>query len=534
MRRIIALTQNELLKLSKKASILVILILMLPAIFGIGGFFKLAGFLEEHDVFDTDDYYTSDEYYEEELKNYEERKLSAETSIESLTRQIADIENKLAENPTEQLNTQYENLQSELNYQKDELENVRREKRIFELCIKAGVPQNSISYLCSAASTIAGLEIAVENYAASPQLSAEEKALFEKTKSTLAAYTEIFEQKSYKKYIDWQKQEINASDMKAEEKQIECEILDITYKYDPEGINVSYAFEERINCIRTYKQSLLNNTNYSTYLQTPLSPAQREEILNKLAVAERQLERGIIAPSDSQNDLFGSSYSGLAISSMISVGMTLVLVLIVIVAGGSISQEISTGSIKSLIISPVKRWKIYTAKLISILILGVLGTLVTAALTDVAAMLFFGIKAVDPYIYAVNHIAKELSPFVYVLARCGVELIPIIVYGAFAFMLSVTTRNTAASVSIPIAIYFVGESAFNLITIFVSGEWLNFIPFMNLKLSGVIFPYADDAALISEIFVNTAPSLTFSLCYIAVLLICMLYTAFDSFTRRDI
>lgn len=34
--------------------------------------------------------------------------------------------------------------------------------------------------------------------------------------------------------------------------------------------------------------------------------------------------------------------------------------------------------------------------------------------------------------------------------------------------------------------------------------------------------------------IDSSPSLLFSVIYLAVLLFCMLYTAFDSFTRRDL
>ena len=107
----------------------------------------------------------------------------------------------------------------------------------------------------------------------------------------------------------------------------------------------------------------------------------------------------------------------------------------------------------------------------------------------------------------------------------------------FAFMLSVITRNTAASVGISIGVYFGGSMAMGIVTQLFRGEWIKFIPFSNLSLSNKFFPYSGVNDILSEMTgVETvgSTSLAFSLCYLAVLCICLLYIAKDSFCRRDI
>ena len=47
--------------------------------------------------------------------------------------------------------------------------------------------------------------------------------------------------------------------------------------------------------------------------------------------------------------------------------MTLTAIFAIIIAGGAISTEVSTGTIKFWALTPNKRWKILTAKILSLL-----------------------------------------------------------------------------------------------------------------------------------------------------------------------
>ncbi len=218
------------------------------------------------------------------------------------------------------------------------------------------------------------------------------------------------------------------------------------------------------------------------------------------------------------------------LSNMLSVGIFMLVILVMILAGGSVSSEISTGSIKSLIISPVKRWKIFTAKFLSLLSVGVIAALIIYAFSLLASGLLFGFDFGGTYTFTKNGTEHEMNYYLFKFAALFTDFITVIVFTLFAFMLSILTRNTAASVAISLAVYFVGGQANTLLMMFTSGEWRRFIPFNNMEITSKIF---------SDTAQNTLPgqvnnSLTFSLVYLAVLLICMGYTALDSFNRRDI
>jgi len=116
-----------------------------------------------------------------------------------------------------------------------------------------------------------------------------------------------------------------------------------------------------------------------------------------------------------------------------------------------------------------------------------------------------------------------------------VGAITIIVFAAFALMLSTITRNTAASVAISIAFVFIGSAAVTVLKLFLSGEWLKFIPFNNIDISDRVFPPIADTMGTSYLQSGSQGiPLSFSLCYIAVIMFLIIYTGLDSFKRRDI
>jgi ABC-2 type transport system permease protein len=235
---------------------------------------------------------------------------------------------------------------------------------------------------------------------------------------------------------------------------------------------------------------------------------------------------------------YESSPADTAIAAMTGVGLFMVVLLMTILAGSSISNEISTGSIKSLIISPARRWKIYTAKLVSLLSTGVLMTLLLYGVAMLDHGVFFGFGAGQPYVYAHNGTAGEMGFHLYQFARLWVQFLDVAVYMCLAFMLSILTRNTAVSVGLSIAVYFSSSVIRAFLTLYRGHEWVRFIPFSNMGLAARMFPYDNSQETIGFLFgsvgVQGAPPVGFSLVYLAVLVFCMGFIGLDSFCRRDI
>jgi ABC-2 type transport system permease protein len=287
--------------------------------------------------------------------------------------------------------------------------------------------------------------------------------------------------------------------------------------------------ETLLMTLANQKKSLLYGLDYTGGSVVPLTADARAKMIDSVAVTVYKIEHRI------ESDPYTSDPSEVAFMMMNYVGFFLVILLMMILAGGSFSSEISTGSIKSLIVAPVKRWKIYFAKFASILTVGVLASLLLYAVSVLAHGLFFGFGSGAGYVYATNGVARELSFPIYRLAYLAAELAPLLVYMTFAFMMSIVTRNTAASVAISIGVYFASSVSESFLKAFGSGEWLKFLPFNNFNLASRLFPDSLNGQ-ISTYVAAGFPKITvaFSLAYLGVLFLLMLYTGLDSFNRRDI
>lgn len=520
MRKIFALYHNEMIKISRKVSIIVLLILMVVGVFGFGGIFKLQSVLSQNNSY----YYNNDEWAMERIK---EELTTQKAEYAELEKQLA-----AATDPMEQMTIQ------------DKMDSIKPLIEVQEIALEKNIPYNYNDgaglqglALQQLQGYLSSLQTHRRAYAQEPT---DKNQKLVKTYEDLSARMKaVVDSKDYKEYISICNDAINAdSSYSAEEKKILLESNELRLKSNPTGENVGqysygYGVEGQLNQIETAKRSLLYNIDYSSQqTNKPLSAEQRKEVQNQLAVAEYKLEHGLYIQSNRGMPDVSSS----AVPSMISIGGIIIVLMILILAGGSVSQEMSTGSIKSLIISPTKRWKIFTAKLMSLITVGVVASLLMYGAVLLANLVFFGTSTVTPYIYAVDGVAHELNFFVYQLAYVFVNYIDVFVYMVFAFMLSIVTRNSAASVGISIGLYFGGNILMQVLAMVGKGEWVKFVPFNNMSLTGKFFPYSslNDMAMGMGVSTAAQSTLSFSLIYLAVMVFCMGYIAFDSFTRRDI
>lgn len=114
--------------------------------------------------------------------------------------------------------------------------------------------------------------------------------------------------------------------------------------------------------------------------------------------------------------------------------------LCIIIAGDIVSSEFSSGTIKLVFIRPASRLKILLAKYVSVLIFIVLVVSVHLLTSVMFGSLFFfsSIMTLDP-------------PFIMnIILRYGFGFIEIIVVCSLAMTLSVVTRSSVFSVSVPI------------------------------------------------------------------------------------
>ena len=232
-----------------------------------------------------------------------------------------------------------------------------------------------------------------------------------------------------------------------------------------------------------------------------------------------------------------SGASGRAVYEMLAPTFSLgiISILMIMIAGSSISTEISKGTIKFLLFTPNKRWKVLLSKIISATIILIVLTIILSLISIVFSNLFFKEAGADYVYISSDGIVKSISNGVYQILYFLASSIDIFVYMMFAFMLSVITRNTALTVGISIACYIGSGIIMQIVNQIVTADWIKFIPFNNLGLANKIF--ANNVSYLAmqsaSSFLNNV-SITFSLAVLTVCIILMIITMFDSFNKRDI
>lgn len=513
MRKIFALCINELTKISKRISVLILLIIMVVAVFGLGGLLKY----QESKTSDNDIYKINEEFLKEEKVK----------EIESCKSQIADLEkSKLNSDDLDDSDrANIENQLLDLNNRIDMYQYAEDNK--IKLTGGNDYLQTSVYKLYQ----YKLVEAKSKNNSTS-KMSPDESESLTNAKNFIPRLEKVISNKNYDEYIDILKEEINLDKFSSsDEKKINLEIVQIESKLHSKIENKSESYKlsalQYVEKIRLGKLSLLYNFDQTSgdSESKPLTIESEEKIKNDISINEYRVENEIF---QKVNVMLPNVFD-----TLIGFGIFIILILMMILAGGSVSSEMSTGSIKSLIISPTKRWKIFFAKVLSLLTMLMFSMTLLYFVTIIANGIFFGFSSGNPYIYIDNGTVHTINFYLYQFLRLLAQIAPVFLITAFAFMLSIITRNTAVSVGISISIYLSGSIANNIMLQFFQGEWQKFNPFNNLDISTKLFPNDTSVGSMQQL-TQVNNSLTFTSIYLTILVFCLLYVGLDSFNRRDI
>jgi len=494
LAKIIALYINELIKISKKASVYVILIIMLAGMLLTGGLLK-----------------------------YAQDKTQSQATNPNIVQLTKD-----------DMNSRLSNLQSQLTQTTDKVAAANLGYQIDSLnkAISMNIYLYSDYYISKAILTLADYKTQVNTLQAMPaqMLTQAQKDNLTLLTSLIPRMENVIENKDFNDYTAIINQVINANtDMTQADKDVQLEQNNLRLKYnvtneDKNGLvrmQISTTADDVISSIGAARKSLNSNLDFSASASTPvpLTSERRAQITDDIIVYLKQLDTGAIETNNFtlMNEILG-------------VGTFMIELLLLILAGGAISQELSTGSIKSLIISPTKRWKIYIAKLLSLITVGVIAAIICYLIGILVYGVFFGLSSIAPYIFASSGSALSMNFYLFTFAKLFIGLVEVAFYMVLALMLSTLTRNTAASVGISIGVLFGGSIAYTILIRLLSGEWLKFLPFANFDFSSKIFTFDPSIAAASPV----STSITFSTIYIIAVIGIMFYIGLDSFNRRDI
>lgn len=349
----------------------------------------------------------------------------------------------------------------------------------------------------------------------------------------ISKLTEKLEQNDFDGYIELRKTEqkvlFDNGEISEQEYKDKIEVLDITKK---SGIgkesNDPYWKQTLITEIETAQASIRTNIDKET--SKVLTVEKKQEYEDLIKIDKYRLENNI-APST-----YSQSYKAIFEILAPMFGVAVIAIIVIVIAGGTISTETSTGSIKFWALTPNKRWKILTAKILSVLFCIIVLTLLISIVTILISNVFFSNTEMgEQYIYVENGKIKVIESNLFIIEQYFVKMIPVVVFVLFAIMLSTLTRNSATSISFSLALYLGNGIVMSIINSFIKSEWIKFVPFNNLNIFDKIFPnYTSPINFSMGTSFTTTTSLTFSLAVLGVCAILMLVTTYDSFNKRDI
>lgn len=347
----------------------------------------------------------------------------------------------------------------------------------------------------------------------------------------------ILESGKYSEFIAYKNRLIEQSDYSDDTKRLMIETNNMLLQVNPEGEELTRELREVVQGINSY-------ANYMTMAMEGMSDAGKltDDEIEEMRLTAQEIKLSIDINAVGYGAAQSKDELGYA-KNVIAIGTAVASVIIILISATMISEEIQSGSIKALIISPVKRSKIFAAKLMAIVTVCLL-MIALIALTFTAINIIFGFGS-SPIVYTAFGRAHSIAYYPYMFARIAIAFIDIFVYASMALMFSAITRNSAVSICITMFDYLAVSNIVKIIccnTDTITGNLVAlFMPKVNMELAERLFrqmlPQSESGSLLELLTGGSDCAygpLWFSIVYLAVLTFCFLYIAFDSFCRRDI
>ena len=278
----------------------------------------------------------------------------------------------------------------------------------------------------------------------------------------------------------------------------------------PTGIGIQVESGELDYDWETDAQGELAHTK-ELLAATDLSDAERKELEGQEKVLEYRLSNSVEPLAHDSRQSVMMDISGIT---------GVVLLFTVIVAAGIVASEFSQGTIKMLLSRPVKRWKVLTAKFITVNLFSVflifIGYLVTVAFAyllyqtgDGQLLAWDGKEIVE-----VSILGKSL--YMLVLSFGSV-----FVTSTFAFMIGTVFRSSSMAIGLALFLYFTGTSIVMLLERF---EFAKYLVFTHMDLT----QFETGLKLIDDV------TMPFSLAVLSVYIVLFLVISYCTFIKRDV
>lgn len=204
--------------------------------------------------------------------------------------------------------------------------------------------------------------------------------------------------------------------------------------------------------------------------------------------------------------------------------VTVVALLAIVIAGGIVSSEFSQGTVKFLLINPVKRWKILMSKYFTVITVGYIMLCILFVVMIPITGLMLGFDGFStPYIYVSGGEVKEMPTLLYAAEQYLMKSVEMVVMSTLAFAISSLVRSTALAIGVSVFTMCIGSTVTQLLRQ-LGQDWARFLVFANTDLASI----SKGGSIFAQ------HSLTFAVGVLIAHMVVFLLTAWDGFTKRSV
>ena len=313
-------------------------------------------------------------------------------------------------------------------------------------------------------------------------------------------------------------QDSENEDLKTQLKSLELQKEVVNLRLDK---NINYGSDN-------YKSIAVQN--YRMYMGNYIQSSQGKNLTDEeKSEINGYLEKANLYKYDLYNDTEyqNTATANYTFQNSIGTYIAIIVMIVVIVAGVSISEEFNKGTVKLLVVRPYSRTKILISKLIAVFITMLITTATILLLQFIIGGIVYGFGTymmnIVQFDFTTNSIVT-LNIFAY-LGLIFICKLPIfILIGTLAFALSTLFLNSPLAVALPILGYM-GSDMINMIAISYKWDWVKYFVTPNWDLSQYLF---GGTPMFSGI------SVEFSITICAIYFVIMLVASIVSFKKRNI
>lgn len=195
----------------------------------------------------------------------------------------------------------------------------------------------------------------------------------------------------------------------------------------------------------------------------------------------------------------------------------------IVIAAGIVASEFGWGTVKLLLIRPIKRFKILMAKYLTVILFGLLMLAILFGSAAILGFILFGTGGGNSvHLAYANGSVVEQNMLLYLIKTYLLSSLDVIMITTMAFMISAVFRNSSLAVGLSIFLLMVGGQ----ITVLIATryDWAKYSLFANTNLT----QYTDGVPLVEGMTIG------FSIIMLLIYFFVFHLLAFGVFTKRDV